>query len=102
MFTPKTRKRNALLIADIKWGFQKCPLLAISGQSLHLEQWSYQYMAELYAKKVTELRSLLIDALVQILAFTQQNKTAASNGSDGRVLVVTGACNRRYLHIDYF
>jgi len=82
-------------------------------------------MAELYAKKVTELRSLLTDettrpqamdivrsmidrieihtgaergkpdvilvgALAQILAFTQQNKTAASNGSDGRVFMVAG------------
>ena len=82
-------------------------------------------IAELYAKKVTELRSLLTDettrtqamdiirsmidhieihagtergkpevtlvgALAQILAFTQQNKTAASNGSDGRVLMVAG------------
>ena len=82
-------------------------------------------MAELYAKKVTELRSLLTDettrpqamdivrsmidrieihtgaergkpdvilvgALAQILAFTQQNKTAATNGSDGRVFMVAG------------
>ena len=82
-------------------------------------------MAELYAKKVSELQTLLIDenarqqamdlirsmidhieihvgtergrpdvilvgALAQILAFTQQNKTAASNGSDGRVLMVAG------------
>jgi site-specific DNA recombinase len=82
-------------------------------------------MAELYARKVTKLQSLLTDeatrpqamdiirsmidhieihmgsergnpeviligALAQILAFTQQNKTAASNGSDGRVLVVAG------------
>ncbi len=83
-------------------------------------------MAELYAKKVIELQSLLIDetarpqamdiirsmidhieiyagsergnpdvilsgALAQILAYAQQNKTAASNGSDGRVLMVAGA-----------
>jgi len=82
-------------------------------------------IAELYAKKVMELQSLLIDettrsqamdiirsmidhieihvgsergnpdvilsgALAQILAYAQQNKTAASNGSDGRVLMVAG------------
>ena len=34
---------------------------------------------------------ILVGALAQILAFTQQNKTAASNGSDGRVLMVAGA-----------
>ena len=33
---------------------------------------------------------ILVGALVQILTFTQQNKTAASNGSDGRVLMVAG------------
>ena len=44
---------------------------------------------------------ILVGALAQILAFTQQNKTAASNGSDGRVLVVAGARNQRYLHL-YF
>ena len=33
---------------------------------------------------------ILVGALAQILAFTQQNKTAASNGSDGRVLMVAG------------
>lgn len=93
-------------------------------------------MAELYAKKITELRSLLTDettrpqamdivrtmidrieihtgaergkpnviltdALAQILAFTQQNKTAASKGSDGRVLMVAGARNQRYLHMNF-
>jgi site-specific DNA recombinase len=82
-------------------------------------------MAELYAKKVTELQSLLTDeatrpqamdiissmidhievhdsgirskpdvilvgALAQIFTFTQQNKTAASLGDDGRVLMVAG------------
>jgi site-specific DNA recombinase len=82
-------------------------------------------IVELYAKKVMELQSLLIDettrsqamdiirsmidhieihvgsergnpdvilsgALAQILAYAQQNKTAASNGSDGRVLMVAG------------
>ena len=95
-------------------------------------------MADLYRKKVTELRSLLTDetmrsqamdvirsmierievhageergkpdvilvgALAQILAFTQQNiqtKTAASGaGDDGRVLMVAGARNRLYLLI---
>ena len=93
-------------------------------------------IAELYAKKVTELQSLLTDettrsqamdtvrsmidkigvhagterdkpdvilvgALAQILNYTQQNKTAASNGSDGRALMVAGARNRRYLHLDF-
>ncbi len=33
---------------------------------------------------------VLVGALAQILAFAQQNKTAASNGSDGRVLMVAG------------
>ena len=33
---------------------------------------------------------ILVGALAQILAFTQQNKTAASNGSGGRVLMVAG------------
>lgn len=37
---------------------------------------------------------ILVGALAQILSFTQQNKTAASNGSDGRVLLVAGACNK--------
>ena len=44
---------------------------------------------------------ILVGALAHILAFTQQNKTAASNGSDGRVLMVAGARNRRYLQLDY-
>jgi site-specific DNA recombinase len=44
---------------------------------------------------------ILHGGMAQILAFTQQNKTAASNGSDGRVLMVAGACNRRYLHLDF-
>ena len=82
-------------------------------------------MAKLYAKKVTELQTLLIDetsspqamdiirsmidhieihpgserdnpevilvgALAQILAYTQQKTTAASKESDGRVLMVAG------------
>jgi site-specific DNA recombinase len=34
---------------------------------------------------------ILHGALARILAFTQQNTTAASNGSDGRVLMVAGA-----------
>ena len=33
---------------------------------------------------------ILVGALAQILAFTQQNKTVASNGGDGRVLMVAG------------
>jgi site-specific DNA recombinase len=33
---------------------------------------------------------VLVGALAQILAFAQQNKTAASNGGDGRVLMVAG------------
>lgn len=33
---------------------------------------------------------ILVGALAQILAYTQQNKTATSNGSDGRVLMVAG------------
>ncbi len=33
---------------------------------------------------------ILVGTLAQILAFTQQNKTAASSGSDGRVLMVAG------------
>nr|MBC8269582.1 hypothetical protein [Rhodospirillaceae bacterium] len=37
---------------------------------------------------------ILVGALAQILTFTQQNKTAASNGSDGRVLLVAGAWNK--------
>ena len=36
---------------------------------------------------------ILVGALAQILAFTQQNKTAASIENDGRVSVVAGACN---------
>ena len=93
-------------------------------------------MADLYAKKVSELQTLLIDettrtqakdiirsmidhieihpgternnpevilvgALAQILAFAQQKTTAASKGSDGRVLMVAGARYQRYLHVDY-
>ena len=34
---------------------------------------------------------ILVGALAQILAFTQQNNTAASNGDGGRVLMVAGA-----------
>jgi len=40
---------------------------------------------------------ILVGALAQILAFTQQNKTAASLGSGGRVLLVAGARNHREL-----
>lgn len=39
---------------------------------------------------------ILIGALAQILAFTQQNKTATSNGSGGRVLMVAGALSHLY------
>ena len=39
---------------------------------------------------------ILVGTLAQILAFTQQSKTAASNGSDGRVLMVAGARNHLY------
>ena len=38
---------------------------------------------------------ILVGALAQILNYTQQNKTAASNGSDGRALMVAGACNNQ-------
>ena len=44
-----------------------------------------------------KLEVILVGALAQILAFTQQNKTAASNGSDSRVLMVAGARNHREL-----
>ncbi len=37
---------------------------------------------------------ILVGALAQILAFTQQNNTAASNGDGGRVLMVAGAADR--------
>ncbi len=93
-------------------------------------------IAELYRKKVTELRGLLTDeahrsqasdiirsmitrievkagevrtkanvvlvgALAQIMAFTQ-NKTTATPGQDsGRFLMVAGTNNRRYLHLDF-
>ncbi len=39
---------------------------------------------------------ILVGALAQILAFTQQNNTAASNGDGGRVLMVAGARNHLY------
>ena len=39
---------------------------------------------------------ILVGALAQILAFTQQNNTAASNGDGGRVLMVAGARNQLY------
>ena len=48
---------------------------------------------------------ILVGALAQILAFTQQNKqtkTAASGaGDDGRVLMVAGARYQRCLHLDH-
>jgi site-specific DNA recombinase len=37
-----------------------------------------------------EAEVILVGALAQILTFTQQKKTVASNGSDGRVLMVAG------------
>ena len=40
---------------------------------------------------------MLVGALAQILAFTQQSKTAAASEDDGRVLMVAGACNPREL-----
>ena len=41
---------------------------------------------------------IMVGALAQILAFTQQTKTAAScSGDDGRVLMVAGARNPREL-----
>ncbi len=40
---------------------------------------------------------ILVGALAQILAYTHQNNTAASNGDGGRVLMVAGARNRLYL-----
>ena len=39
---------------------------------------------------------ILVGVLAQILAFTQQNNTAASNGSGGRVLMVAGARCQRF------
>ncbi len=44
---------------------------------------------------------ILIGALSEILAFTQGNTTAAPNDDSGRVLMVAGARNRRYLQLDY-
>ena len=43
----------------------------------------------------------LVGALAQILAFTQQSKTAVSSGDGGRTLMVAGARNQRYLPFDY-
>jgi hypothetical protein len=40
---------------------------------------------------------ILVGALAQILAFTQQKNTAASNESDGRVLMVAGVGFKTYL-----
>ena len=45
---------------------------------------------------------VLVGTLAQILAFTQQNNTAASGSGDGgRVLMVAGARNQRCLHLDF-
>jgi site-specific DNA recombinase len=43
---------------------------------------------------------ILFGALAQILEFTHK-KTVASNRDNGRVLMVAGARNRRWLHLDY-
>ena len=45
---------------------------------------------------------ILVGGLAQILAFGQtRTSTATSLEDDGRVLVVAGARNRRYLHLDW-
>ena len=44
---------------------------------------------------------VLVIALAAILAFTQNNTAALMSEDGGRVLLVTGARNRRYLHLDY-
>jgi len=41
-------------------------------------------------RKGENRRPVLVDALAQILAYTQKNPTAASGGDDGRVLMVAG------------
>lgn len=45
---------------------------------------------------------ILVGTLASILEYAcTQNKTAASMGDGGRVLVVAGARSRRYLHVDH-
>ncbi len=44
---------------------------------------------------------LVVGALAQILAFAQQKTTAASLEDNGTFLMVAGARNQRYLHLDY-
>jgi hypothetical protein len=44
---------------------------------------------------------ILAGALAAILAFTQKNTGALISENGGRVLLVAGARNRRYLHIDF-
>jgi hypothetical protein len=43
---------------------------------------------------------VLVGALAQILAFTQQKRTAASSGNGGTYLMVAGVRNQRCLHLD--
>jgi len=42
-----------------------------------------------------------VGALAQFLAFAQQKTTASSYGDDSTFLMVAGARNQRYLHLDY-
>jgi hypothetical protein len=44
---------------------------------------------------------IVVGGLAQILAFAQQKTTADSLGDGGTFLMVAGARNRRYLHLDY-
>jgi len=44
---------------------------------------------------------VLVGALAAILAFTQNNTAALISENDGRVLLVAGARNRRYLHVNF-
>ena len=43
----------------------------------------------------------LVGALAAILGYASQIKTATSDRDGGRVLMVAGARNQRYLHLDY-
>jgi len=43
----------------------------------------------------------LVGALASILAFTQNNTAALHEENGGRVLLVAGARNRRYLHVNF-
>ena len=44
---------------------------------------------------------VVVGALAAILAFTQNNTAALISENDGRVLLVAGARNRRYLHVNF-